>query len=94
LSWRYGEAEGAEPDEAREGRMVTPPAPVLEDLLDLARLGKLVRVEQIALELEQGDPRYGPFARRLYGMARRFEEDRLVGLLQEALEAHHDAVSD
>ncbi len=94
LSWRYGEADSAEPEEGREGPMLAPPAPVLENLLDLARLGKLVRVEQVALELEQGDPRYGPFARRLYGLARRFEEERLVGLLQEALEAHPHAVSD
>ena len=73
---------------------MVPPAPVLDRLLELARLGKLVRVEQMALDLELSDPRFGPFARRVYGLARRFDEDRLVALLQESLEARHDAVSD
>jgi CheY-like chemotaxis protein len=41
-----------------------------EQLLELARLGKLVRVEQIALELEQQEA-LRPFALRLYGLARR-----------------------
>ena len=38
-----------------DAQLVAPPQPVLEELLELARLGKLVRVEQIALELEQQD---------------------------------------
>jgi len=94
LVWRYGEGDTAVEDADPGQQAVAPPAPVLENLLELARLGKLVRVEQIAQELERGEPRYGPFARRLYGLARRFDEDRLVALLQESLEARHDAVSD
>ena len=94
LVWRYGEPDTAVEDADLGTQTVMPPPPVLDNLLELARLGKLVRVEQIALELERDDPRYGPFARHIYGLARRFDEDRLVALLQESLEARHDALSD
>ena len=61
--------------------------------IELARLGKLVRVEQIALELEQRDARYGPFGRRLYALARGFEEERLVAILEDCIDASRDEVS-
>ena len=70
-----------------------PPRTALEELLDLARLGKLVRVEQMALELEQRDARYGPFVRRLYALARGFEEERLVAMLEDCLGASRDEVA-
>ena len=94
LVWRYGDTDSAVEDVEPAGETVVPSARVLENLLELARLGKLVRVEQIALELERDDPRYGPFARRIHSLARRFDEERLIALLQESLEARHDAVSD
>jgi CheY-like chemotaxis protein len=71
---------------------LVPPATVLEELLDLARLGKLVRIEQRALELERSDPACATFAQRVYGLARRFEEDKLIALLQGCMGAQHDAV--
>jgi hypothetical protein len=64
---------------------------VLEELLELARLGKLVRVEQMALELER-DPPLRPFARRLYALARSLDEERVVTLLEGCLGAQRDAV--
>jgi two-component system sensor histidine kinase EvgS len=95
LKWRYVEADAvAAVDEARsDERLVPPPPSVLEALLELARLGKLVRVEQLALELEREDA-LRPFARRVYGLARRLDEDRLVALLEECLGAQRDAVTE
>ena len=66
---------------------------MLEELLELARLGKLVRVEQIALELEQQEA-LRPFALRVYGLARRLDEEQLVALLEECLGARRDAVTE
>jgi signal transduction histidine kinase/DNA-binding NarL/FixJ family response regulator len=93
LSWRYADvaAESVQ-EQATPSPLRLPPAPVLEELLDLARLGKLVRIEQRALELERSDPAYAAFSQRVHGLARNFEEDRLVALLQGWLRTPHDAV--
>jgi signal transduction histidine kinase/DNA-binding NarL/FixJ family response regulator len=93
LSWRYADvaADHAQTESAAAPAQV-PPATVLEELLDLARLGKLVRIEQRALELERSDPACATFAQRVYGLARRFEEDKLIALLQGCMGAQHDAV--
>ena len=74
--------------EQPDAQLVPPSRAVLEELLELARLGKLVRVEQIALELERGETRYRPFARRLYALARDLDEERLIALLQDCAGAH------
>jgi two-component system, NarL family, sensor histidine kinase EvgS len=94
LAWRYakeeehiaGEHEAASP-------FALPPQPMLEELLGLVRLGKLVRVEQMAIDLERRDERLRPFARRLVELARGFDEERLMALLQDCLETAQDAVS-
>jgi signal transduction histidine kinase/DNA-binding NarL/FixJ family response regulator len=94
LVWRYGDRDSAVEEVEASGATLAPSPRVLDNLLELARLGKLVRVEQIALELEASDPRYGPFARRVHSLARRFDEERLIAMLEESLEVRHDAVSD
>ncbi len=96
LQWQYEESppDAAVPIAVDAGAaVVVPPRTALEELLDLARVGKLVRVEQIALELEQRDARYAPFVRRLYALARGFEEERLVAMLEDCLGASRDEVA-
>jgi CheY-like chemotaxis protein len=95
LQWRYIQADAAAGAEAEQPQtpLVAPPKDVLAALLELARLGKLVRVEQMALELEREDT-LRPFARRVYGLARRLDEEQLVALLEEYLGAHRDAVTE
>ena len=96
LTWRYEETEthGSAPvrEQQPDATARRASAAALEELLELARLGKLVRVEQIAPELERGDARYRPFARRLYALARDFDEERLIALLQDCAGTHRDAV--
>ncbi|MGH8678361.1 MAG: hypothetical protein ACREUQ_08445, partial [Burkholderiales bacterium] len=96
LTWQYAEPDvsAAMPQEQPNAAFLPPPRPVLEELLELARLGKLVRVEQLARDLESRDKRYRPFAQRLYGLARGFEEERLVQLLQDCLGTVRDVVTD
>jgi signal transduction histidine kinase/DNA-binding response OmpR family regulator len=95
LTWRYEQSEsvGTADERPAPGSFVVPARETVEELLQLARLGKLVRVEQIAAELEQRDARLRPFARRVLELAHGFDEDRLVVLLQDCLETPQDAVS-
>jgi signal transduction histidine kinase/FixJ family two-component response regulator len=95
LKWRYVETDGPPPATVRKPatQLVPPPRAVLQELLDLARLGKLVRVEQRALELEQEEA-LRPFAHRLFAMARRLDEEGLVAMLEACLRAHRDAVTE
>jgi len=72
---------------------MVPSRAVIEELLALARVGKLVRVEQIALDLERRDARYGPFCRHVYALARDVEEERLVVMLEESIGMCRDDVS-
>ena len=67
---------------------------VLEELLELARLGKMVRIEQRVLQLERDDTRCAPFFRRVHHLARRFEEEQLMALLQGGISTQHDAVGE
>lgn len=93
LTWRHAERDTAPavPFESHAAELVPPPQPVLEELLELARLGKLVRIEQRALELDQ-EYALRPFARRVYGLARGLDEEQLIALLQDCLGARRDAV--
>jgi signal transduction histidine kinase/CheY-like chemotaxis protein len=96
LTWRYEDSETARVGSAREkpdAELVAPPAAQLDELLELARLGKLVRLEQIALELERGEARLRPFARRLYALARDLDEERVISLLQTCAAAAHRDVA-
>ncbi|MGH8759053.1 MAG: ATP-binding protein, partial [Burkholderiales bacterium] len=96
LTWRYEETEtyaSAPVREQTDAQLVAPSGATLDELLDLARLGKLVRVEQIALELERGEARYRPFGRRLYTLARDLDEERLITLLQNCAGTQRDVAA-
>jgi polar amino acid transport system substrate-binding protein len=95
LQWRHVYADTAAPaqGEQPQTQLMAPSKDALTTLLELARLGKLVRVEQMALELEREDA-LRPFARRVYGLARRLDEEELIALLEEYLGAHRDAVTE
>ena len=95
LKWRYVDADAvpAAAQQAVAAPLVAPSRVVLQELLDLARLGKLVRIEQRALELEQ-EQKLQPFAHRVFAMARRLDEEGLVSLLETYLRAQRDAVTE
>jgi signal transduction histidine kinase/DNA-binding response OmpR family regulator len=91
LTWRY-EDEPALCGEPPDAPTETPSPEVLEELLELTRLGKLVRVEQVALELGRSEPGLAPFASRVHELARGFEEGELIALLERAIARQRDAV--
>jgi CheY-like chemotaxis protein len=92
LEWRYDSEPTHQTEEARAA-VPMPAAEVVEELLDLARLGKLVRIEQLALELERREPALAPFARRVHALARAFDEERLIALLESGMAGQRDAVA-
>jgi signal transduction histidine kinase/DNA-binding response OmpR family regulator len=94
--WRYvqPDAPSAAAKTPAPTEEIAPAQAVLEELLELARMGMLVRVEQIALDLERRDVRYQAFARRVYTLAHNFEEEALMALLQRCLGARSDATAD
>jgi signal transduction histidine kinase/DNA-binding response OmpR family regulator len=94
--WHYVQPQASDIVEkpAAQAEMVVPARSTLDELLELARMGMLVRVEQIALDLERRDARYQAFARRVYTLAHNFEEEALIVLLQRCLGAHSDATAD
>jgi len=97
LTWKFEESQThrstSAPEQTTDAQLIAPSGAALDELLELARLGKLVRVEQIALELERGDARYRPFGRRLYTLARDLDEERLITLLQGCAGTHRDVAS-
>jgi hypothetical protein len=95
LTWRYMDTELPAADVGKEHKSdtVLPPRAALEQLLDFARMGKLVRVEQMASELKNQDARFAVFAQELYGLARGFEEERLVAMLQDCLDSSYDDIA-
>jgi len=96
LTWQYVEAHPEDApahSEAAGDEFVAPPRAPLEQMLELARLGMLIRVEQMAFDLERGDSRYRIFARRIHSLCRDFDEERLLELLQDCLGAQRDALA-
>ncbi len=86
LQWRYAQDATPAPGTSSAEAMVAPPAAKLRELLELARLAKWVKVEQVAKELEREDERYAHFAQRLLGLAYAFDEEALSRFLKDHLE--------
>jgi hypothetical protein len=91
LTWLF-EDEAAPASGPAERVGAVPGPEILEELLELARLGKFVRVEQLALELQQREPAWAGFATRVHALARGFEEGKLIALLEDSIAGQRDAV--
>ena len=84
LEWVYApDWEEAEASEAAEA--VVPPLEELAALYELARLGDVLAAQARAIQLEQRDPRWRPFAQRVAQLAGQFEAQKLLALLARYL---------
>jgi hypothetical protein len=63
--------------------LVAPPEEELAPLLDLALSGDISGVRQQAIELEQREAIWGPFARRLQQLATNLEDEQIIALLEQ-----------
>ena len=91
IEWVYAEADEEGPlgraEEEDEGRaeIVPPPAEEIAILYDLAMRGNMREILNRASYLDTMDGKYRPFARTLRELARAFEEQKLLSLIEECM---------
>jgi signal transduction histidine kinase/CheY-like chemotaxis protein len=69
-----------------EQPLVAPPTEDLEVLYELAMLGSMREIRDKALQLEELDNKYIPFAQKLQSLAKGFEDEKIVILIEQYLE--------
>ncbi|MEK8016797.1 MAG: ATP-binding protein, partial [Candidatus Parabeggiatoa sp.] len=92
LDWFYSESVGdsvAEtPATEGSGPLVPPPEAELEKLYELAMMGKMRRIREQAIHLENLDDKYIPFAHKLQSLAKDFEDQQILALIKHYLEGY------
>ncbi|MGB0387051.1 MAG: ATP-binding response regulator, partial [Ardenticatenaceae bacterium] len=71
-------------------RLIAPPAEELEQLYELAMLGRISAIRKQLAHIEQLDQKYAPFASQVRKLARAFEDDKIVALIEKQLELNRD----
>jgi len=87
LQWIY--AEGSR-DDNRSGttedhiaeKLYIPPPEELDTLYDLAMGGDMYEIQEYATWIEHEDPRYGPFASKLRELAKNFQDEEILRLVE------------
>jgi signal transduction histidine kinase/DNA-binding NarL/FixJ family response regulator len=93
LEWIYKEsadeaAKTAAGDQAEAEESLVPPPPEEMDILyDLAMRGNMRRLRERADYLEQLDKKFIPFACKLRQLARNFEDEQILALVEQYMEA-------
>ncbi|MEG4030915.1 MULTISPECIES: PAS domain S-box protein [unclassified Microcoleus] len=82
LEWVYEANEdplaiGSDTDE-----LIAPPAKEMEILYELAMKGNFLEIVKQAVLLEEIDPQYIPFAKRLHQMAKDFQDEEILTFIQ------------
>ncbi|MDB9493827.1 ATP-binding protein [Spirulina major CS-329] len=84
LSWVYADvptgAIAPEPDDA----IVYPPAAPLAAFIDLAKLGSIPKLKQMAATLKEREPHYRGFCDRILALAQEFDDVGILEFLQAA----------
>ena len=70
--------------------LIMPPTQELEIIYELATLGRMSALRQQLISIEQLDQKYTPFANHVRELARGFEDEKIVALIQEQLELNGD----
>jgi signal transduction histidine kinase/DNA-binding NarL/FixJ family response regulator len=88
LKWTYLKPTPAEQvqRQATDREFVVPPKEQLEVLYELAMLGKMRRIGKQLRKLEKLDQQYVPFAKKLAGLAQKFERKKILALMKELLD--------
>ena len=80
LEWQYEESTTPPTDTAP---FIVPPAQELLILYEQVMLGKIFNFRRRIAHLEQLDPQYAAFADKMGQLAKRFEEDEILALLEK-----------
>jgi predicted ATPase/signal transduction histidine kinase/DNA-binding NarL/FixJ family response regulator/tRNA A-37 threonylcarbamoyl transferase component Bud32 len=85
LDWIYEQERIAENPAASQmatAPLIPPPQEQLEVLYELAMLGRIRDIQEQANQLEQMDDKYIPFAHKLRDLAKAFEDEQIVALIE------------
>jgi hypothetical protein len=84
LTWTYapGEPDAPAPP-AAAAPLIPPPQHELEVLYELTMFGDLQKVREHTRYLEEMDPSYAPFARKIREFAQHFEDEPILSLLSQ-----------
>jgi DNA-binding NarL/FixJ family response regulator len=87
LEWicEVEETYNSESQTEEEKPLVAPPTDELEVLYELAMLGSMRDIRDRALQLEEQDDKYISFARKLQSLAKGFEDEKIVALVEQYL---------
>jgi signal transduction histidine kinase/CheY-like chemotaxis protein len=92
LDWIYADSTSEMVNQTTEtesnGPIVPPEEIELEKLYELATLGKMRRIREQAIHLENLDEKYIPFAQKLQSLAKDFEDQQILALIKHYLEGY------
>ncbi|MEG3901628.1 PAS domain S-box protein [Microcoleus sp. B4-C5] len=82
LEWVYEANEEPQAIASDTDELIAPPATEMEMLYELAMKGNFLEIVKQAVLLEQIDPLYIPFAKRLHQMAKDFQDEEILTFIQ------------
>ncbi len=82
LEWIYEQQKTVSHSQENCDQIVAPPIAELETFYELAMKGNFKGIIKQAALLEQMDPKYIPFARNLHQLAKEFQDQEIIALIQ------------
>ncbi|MEG4488350.1 PAS domain S-box protein [Microcoleus sp. D2_18a_B4] len=82
LEWVYEANEEPLASSSDTDELIAPPATEMEMLYELAMKGNFLEIVKQAVLLEELDPQYIPFAKRLHQMAKDFQDEELLTFIE------------
>ncbi|MEG5032303.1 PAS domain S-box protein [Microcoleus sp. AT3-D2] len=82
LEWVYEANEEPLARSSDTDELIAPPAKEMEMLYELAMKGNFLEIVKQAVLLEEIDPQYIPFAKRLHQMAKDFQDEEILTFIQ------------
>jgi signal transduction histidine kinase/CheY-like chemotaxis protein len=90
LAWQYNQTQPLpsliSTNQDQDIEIVAPPPEYLRQLLDLTQKGLLMKVVQIAEQINQQSDRYLPFTMKIIQMAKQFQIEELESLMMQYLQ--------
>ncbi|WP_271254681.1 ATP-binding protein [Pseudanabaena sp. Chao 1811] len=90
LSWQYTQTQPlpslTSANQEQDIEIVAPPPEYLRQLLDLTQKGLLMKLVQIAEQINQQSDRYLPFTMKIIQMAKQFQIEELEALMMQYLQ--------
>ncbi len=87
LEWTYADiVEETSQKEVSDAPLIIPPPAELEAVYELAMEGRMRQVREKAAHIEELDEKYIPFARKIQQLAKSFEDEQMIALVERYLE--------